>query len=74
MTETNPQRKKTSSLICSFCGKSDKEVKAIVCGPNVYICSECIGVVLSIVMEEGTQEAKYEALQCIKSTQETKHD
>ncbi|MCP4504006.1 MAG: ATP-dependent Clp protease ATP-binding subunit ClpX [Deltaproteobacteria bacterium] len=39
-------------LTCSFCGKSQKEVKKLVAGPNVYICEECIGLCNDIIAEE----------------------
>ena len=32
------------TLCCSFCGKSQKEVKKLIAGPTVYICDECIGL------------------------------
>ena len=45
-------------LHCSFCGKSQKDVKKLVAGRGVYICDECIDVCHSIMEEEiATQEA-----------------
>ena len=44
-------------LHCSFCGKSQKEVKKLIAGRGVYICDECIDVCHSI-MEEEFEEAK----------------
>jgi ATP-dependent Clp protease ATP-binding subunit ClpX len=41
-----------SGLHCSFCGKSQKEVKKLIAGPNVYICDECIGLCNEIISEE----------------------
>ena len=32
------------TLSCSFCGKSEREAKALVRGPAIYICDECLGV------------------------------
>ena len=32
---------------CSFCGKSQDEVKKIVAGPGVYICNECVDLIFS---------------------------
>ena len=29
-------------ISCSFCGKSQEEVKKLIAGPNVYICNECV--------------------------------
>jgi ATP-dependent Clp protease ATP-binding subunit ClpX len=40
-----------SSLSCSFCHKSQREVDKIIAGPNVYICSECIRLCLDIIRE-----------------------
>jgi ATP-dependent Clp protease ATP-binding subunit ClpX len=39
-------------LRCSFCGKSQKEVKKLIAGPTVYICDECIGLCNDIIAEE----------------------
>jgi ATP-dependent Clp protease ATP-binding subunit ClpX len=39
-------------LTCSFCGKSQKEVKKLIAGPTVYICDECIGLCNDIIAEE----------------------
>jgi ATP-dependent Clp protease ATP-binding subunit ClpX len=40
------------SLCCSFCGKSQKDVKKLIAGPTVYICDECIGLCNDIIAEE----------------------
>ena len=45
------------NLYCSFCGKSQKEVKKLIAGPTVYICDECIDLCNDIIREEGTKEA-----------------
>ena len=39
-------------LYCSFCGKSQHEVKKLIAGPSVYICDECIGLCNDIIREE----------------------
>ncbi len=44
------------SLCCSFCGKSQKEVKKLIAGPTVYICDECIGLCNDIIAEEIERE------------------
>ncbi len=47
------------TLCCSFCGKSQKEVKKLIAGPTVYICDECIGLCNDIIAEEiDREEAK----------------
>jgi hypothetical protein len=38
---------------CSFCGKSQNEVKKILAGPGVFICDECIGLAVDALEEEG---------------------
>src|SRR6201746_2851819 len=39
-------------LKCSFCGKSQKQVKKLIAGPGVYICDECIDLCNEIIEEE----------------------
>ncbi len=39
-------------LRCSFCGKSQEQVRKLIAGPNVYICDECVGLCTDIVEEE----------------------
>jgi ATP-dependent Clp protease ATP-binding subunit ClpX len=39
-------------LKCSFCGKSQEQVKRLVAGPGVYICDECIELCSEIIEEE----------------------
>jgi len=52
------QRKDDSNddLLCSFCGKSQDEVKKLIAGPSVYICDECIQLCTEIIAEEYSQE------------------
>ena len=50
-------RKETfGSLTCSFCGKSQREVKKLIAGPSVYICDECIELCNDIIAEERERE------------------
>lgn len=42
----------TKQLKCSFCGKSQDQVRRLVAGPNVYICDECIELCQDIIKEE----------------------
>ncbi|MFN7952989.1 MAG: ATP-dependent Clp protease ATP-binding subunit ClpX [bacterium] len=44
--------KKDSSLVCSFCGKGQDEVRKLIAGPTVYICDECIDLCNDIIAEE----------------------
>ena len=48
--------KSNQTLCCSFCGKSQKEVKKLIAGPTVYICDECIGLCNDIIAEEIDRE------------------
>ena len=50
------KREEGSGLSCSFCGKSQSEVKKLIAGPTVYICDECIDLCNEIIMEEWSQE------------------
>ncbi len=47
-----------NGLRCSFCGKSQEEVKKLIAGPAVYICDECIELCNEIVEEEYEKEAQ----------------
>ena len=49
------------SLTCSFCGKSQKEVKKLIAGPGVYICDECIELCEDIIEEEREREESSKA-------------
>ena len=51
-------------LKCSFCGKSQKQVKKLIAGPGVYICDECIDLCNEIIEEELAQntEVKFDEL------------
>ncbi len=51
-------------LKCSFCGKSQKQVKKLIAGPGVYICDECIDLCNEIIEEELTDgnELRFEEL------------
>ena len=47
---------KGTDLLCSFCGKSQEEVKKLIAGPSVYICDECIELCNEIIAEEYERE------------------
>src|SRR5437867_1870349 len=51
-------------LLCSFCGKSQRQVKKLIAGPGVYICDECIDLCNEIIEEElsETSDLKLEEL------------
>ncbi len=50
------KRDDDANLSCSFCGKSQREVKKLIAGPTVYICDECIELCNDIIAEEYGQD------------------
>jgi ATP-dependent Clp protease ATP-binding subunit ClpX len=59
-------------LRCSFCGKSQHEVRKLIAGPTVYICNECVEVCLDIIAEDRVHEAKTRE-QILPKPHEIKH-
>ena len=55
ITPANSSDKKIS---CSFCGKSQEEVKKLIAGPNVYICNECVVLCKDILIEDDKIDTK----------------
>ncbi len=53
-TDSNEQ------LLCSFCGKSQRQVKKLIAGPGVYICDECIDLCNEIIDEEAAPAAAFD--------------
>jgi ATP-dependent Clp protease ATP-binding subunit ClpX len=53
-TDSNEQ------LLCSFCGKSQRQVKKLIAGPGVYICDECIDLCNEIIDEELTTPPNFD--------------
>ena len=53
-TDSNEQ------LLCSFCGKSQRQVKKLIAGPGVYICDECIDLCNEIIDEELTGTSTFD--------------
>lgn len=45
-------------VTCSFCGKSENQVKSMISGPGVYICNECVALAESIINEEAKSDVK----------------
>ena len=62
-TETNEQ------LLCSFCGKSQRQVKKLIAGPGVYICDECIDLCNEIIDEELTPTPVFDVENLPKPTE-----
>jgi ATP-dependent Clp protease ATP-binding subunit ClpX len=56
MTVMKKNNGRTMKLHCSFCGKSQDEVKKLIAGPMVYICDECIELCNEIIQEEAKRE------------------
>ena len=52
MTRSSDENGKNSTLYCSFCGKSQHEVRKLIAGPTVFICDECVGLCMDIIREE----------------------
>jgi len=46
------------SLFCSFCGKSQKEVKKLIAGPTVFVCDECVELCMDIIKEDNKNNNK----------------
>ena len=47
-----------STLYCSFCGKSQHEVRKLIAGPNVFICNECVELCADIIKEEDRKSRR----------------
>ena len=48
------------ALRCSFCNKSQREVKKLIAGPTVFICDECVDICLDIIAEDRMMEQQQE--------------
>jgi ATP-dependent Clp protease ATP-binding subunit ClpX len=60
-------------LYCSFCGKSQHEVKKLIAGPSVFICDECIDLCNEIIRDEATASEK-DAAAAARSDLPTPHE
>jgi len=45
-------------LYCSFCGKSQHEVRKLIAGPSVYVCDECVELCNDIIREEMQEQSQ----------------
>lgn len=45
-----------NTLYCSFCGKSQHEVRKLIAGPNVFVCNECVELCMDIIREEDKSQ------------------
>lgn len=62
----------SGALSCSFCGKSQKEVKKLIAGPGVYICDECIDLCNDIIAEERERDQTQKATLKVPKPKEIK--
>lgn len=60
MSDTTGTNSSEKVLYCSFCGKSQHEVKKLIAGPSVFICDECIDLCTDIIQEEIAKLPKEE--------------
>ena len=56
---TDQERKGTDGkiLYCSFCGKSQHEVRKLIAGPSVFVCDECVELCNDIIREEVEEQS-----------------
>jgi hypothetical protein len=52
MSKVNSSETK-NTLYCTFCGKSQREVRKLIAGPTVFICDECVELCMDIIGEEN---------------------
>ena len=50
--DDDKEKDSKNTLYCSFCGKSQHEVRKLIAGPNVFICNECVELCMDIIREE----------------------
>ena len=57
MSDDNKSEDDSKLLYCSFCGKSQHEVRKLIAGPSVFICDECVDLCEDIIQEEVVDDA-----------------
>ncbi|RHW75597.1 ATP-dependent protease ATP-binding subunit ClpX [Colwellia sp. RSH04] len=67
MTEINKGSDNGKLLYCSFCGKSQHEVRKLIAGPSVFICDECVELCNDIIREEITEISPKEEKEALPS-------
>ena len=55
-------KKGVNQFFCSFCGKTQKEVKKLIAGPNVFICDECVMLCLEIIDDDEKKGGLYDGI------------
>lgn len=58
---SNSSSDSKSTLYCSFCGKSQHEVRKLIAGPTVFICDECVELCMDIIREETRENASQDS-------------
>lgn len=56
MSKSSGSSESKNTLYCSFCGKSQHEVRKLIAGPNVFICNECVELCMDIIREEDKSQ------------------
>ncbi len=71
MSDDNKSNEDNKLLYCSFCGKSQHEVRKLIAGPSVFICDECVDLCEDIIREEAIEDiANNEEKETFPSPQE----
>src|SRR5579863_8727508 len=63
---------RSGNLVCSFCGKSQDEVRKLIAGPTVYICDECIDLCNDIIAEETDSDEAFSQSSAVPKPAEIK--
>ncbi len=58
MASDKDKKKTKEVMLCSFCGKSQHEVKKLIAGPSAYICNECVDLCNDVLIEEAKQKGE----------------
>jgi len=56
MSKSDDSSDSKNTLYCSFCGKSQHEVRKLIAGPNVFVCNECVELCMDIIREEDKSQ------------------
>ncbi|HPF79280.1 MAG TPA: AAA family ATPase, partial [Alphaproteobacteria bacterium] len=56
MAKSSDDSDSKNTLYCSFCGKSQHEVRKLIAGPNVFVCNECVELCMDIIREEDKSQ------------------
>jgi ATP-dependent Clp protease ATP-binding subunit ClpX len=70
---TDKRKDGSGKLLCSFCGKSQHEVRKLIAGPSVYICDECVDLCNDIIREEIKEVAPHRERSALPTPQIRHH-